>query len=267
MAEAGAGLAMGDPKAWLAALLAAGFGGLTGLSEILTHYRDEPIRATFNRYGLAYVGLNGLISLAAFGLLTRYRQQIFPAIEDDLLLTAIVAGFGAMVVMRSKLFTFSSSDGQEYAVGPAIVLDTIMQTIDQKIDRLRAAERQKRVYESLRDVDDFAGAADYLQASLLSFQNLSQQQKTDISSVVADYKGSAWDNRLKVIALGFAFLTVAGEENFDQVVENLKKFLGLGSEGAAAPPRTPAEPALPTPAPPAPPSAEPALTAPPRAPS
>jgi len=216
-----------DWRLILAIVTAFLFGSLVGLSEILTRYRDEPIRASFNLYGCAYLTFNGLVALGAFWLLRRYSNEIFPAVAGDLFLTAIAAGFGAMVVMRSKLFTYNSPDGNEFAVGPAIVIDTVLGTIDMKIDRLRAAERQERVYAQLRDVTDFESAAQYLEASLLSFQNLSEQQKSDVSSVVADYRDSAWDSRLKVMALGFAFLTIAGEDNFDQVVASMKRFVGL----------------------------------------
>lgn len=208
-----------------AALGAAVFGALVGLSEILTRYRDEPLRATFNLFGLAYLTLNALISLGAFLLLRRYDSQIFPSISNDLLLISVAAGFGAMVIMRSKLFTFNTPDGQTFAVGPAIVIDTILQTIDQKIDRLRAAERQERVYQQLQNVAAFEPAAQYLEASLLSFQNLSEEQKAAIHEVITEYRQSHWDDRLKIMAVGFAFLTIAGEENFAQVVENMKRFL------------------------------------------
>jgi hypothetical protein len=137
----------------------------------------------------------------------------------------VAAGFGAMVVMRSKLFTFNTPDGQAFAVGPAIVIDTVLQTIDQKIDRLRAAERQERVYQQLQNVVAFEPAAQYLEASLLSFQNLSEDQKAAIHEVITEYRQSAWDDRLKIMAVGFAFLTIAGEENFDRVVGNMKRFL------------------------------------------
>lgn len=217
------------------AALAAAFGALTGLSEILSRYRDEPIKASFNRYGFTYLAFNAIISFLAYLLLVRYAVQLFPAIAGDWLLRAIVAGFGAMVVMRSKLFTFSASDGQEYAIGPSIVVDTIVKTIDQKIDRKRAADRQKKVCEHLQEVGDFDRAAQYLQASLLSFQQLTESQKRDIAAVVSEYKGSDWDHRLKVMALGFAFLTVAGEENFTQVVANLKAFLSVPSAVPAVP--------------------------------
>lgn len=86
-------------------------GAFVGISEIISRYRDEPLRATLNSYGGAYVAVNGLISTLAFGLLIRYPTQLFPAVASDSLLTATVAGFGAMVVLRSKLFIFRTEEG------------------------------------------------------------------------------------------------------------------------------------------------------------
>ncbi len=103
------GRSMGPLNPWrvagwaLASLL---FGALVSLSEILSRYRDEPILASTTAFGLWYLLLNGVISLAAFALLRRYSTGIFPALKDDLLLTAIVAGFGGMTVFRSKLLPF-----------------------------------------------------------------------------------------------------------------------------------------------------------------
>ena len=50
------------------------FGGLVGASEILTRYRDEPLRATFNLSGCTYLFLNGLVALAAFVLVLLLRS-------------------------------------------------------------------------------------------------------------------------------------------------------------------------------------------------
>jgi hypothetical protein len=209
-------------------------GALVGLSEILSRYRDEPLLATATTSGMSYLAFNGFVSVMAFGILRKYPGQIFPAVQNDLFLTAIVAGFGAMVVFRSKLFTFKSSDGNEYPIGPAIVLDTILKMIDSKIDRRRATERQTRVYDALADVNDFSKTTDYFEASLLSFQNLSQDDKTQISSTINQYRTTTrWPDRLKGLGLGFAFLTIAGEANFDLVVGNLKKYVSL--PGAASP--------------------------------
>src|SRR5215470_2923368 len=100
------------------------FGISVGLSEILSHYRDEPIAAASTVFGLAYLVLNGLLSLGAFAVLRKYPTQILPAVKDDYVLTAVFAGFGAMAVFRSKLFTYRTDDGKDIAIGPSIVLDT-----------------------------------------------------------------------------------------------------------------------------------------------
>jgi hypothetical protein len=211
---------------WSWALVAVVCGSIVGISEIISRYRDEPMRATLNRYGLAYVAANGVVAGLAYGLLVRYPTQILPSVADDSLFSALAAGFGAMVLLRSKLFIFRSEDGKEYPIGPSIVIETLLRVFDRKIDRLRASERQRRVFEQMKEIADFEAAAGYLEASLLSFQNLSEEEKREIAAVIEQYRqATRWAAPLRTMAVGFAFLTIAGEENFDQVIGNLKAFL------------------------------------------
>ena len=200
------------------------FGSLVGLAEILSRYRDEPLLATATPSGMSYLAFNGAISTLALAILRKYPTQVFPAISQDLFLTSVVAGFGAMVIFRSKLFTFKSGDGNEYPIGPAIVLDTILKMIDSKIDRRRATERQTRVFNAMAGMTDFNSTANYMEASLLSFQNLSTDDKKLISAIIEQYRTTKWPDTLKGLGLGFAFLTIAGEDNFDIVIANLKKY-------------------------------------------
>jgi ABC-type transport system involved in multi-copper enzyme maturation permease subunit len=229
---------------WAAASLF--FGALVGLSEILSRYRDEPILASTTAFGLAYLVLNGLISLGAFAVLCKYASAIFPAVRNDLFLTSVIAGFGGMTVFRSKLFTFRSSDGKDYPIGPAIVLETVLSTIDHKIDRRRASERQAKVVEAMSDLTDFENTAKYIEASLNSFQNLTTDDKAQISSVIDQYRRSTWPDRLKIMAMGFAFLNVAGEENFDEVTKNIRDY--LASLKDKVPPQSPSN-VIPPPSP------------------
>ena len=68
--------------------------------------------------------------------------------------------------------------------------------------------------------------ANYIEASLFSFQNLSQDDKTQIKTVLDQYRQmTTWPDTLKCMGLGFAFLNIAGDENFDRVVNNLKQFI------------------------------------------
>lgn len=144
-----------------------------------------------------------------------------------------------MIVLRSKLFIFRTEDGKEYPIGPSIVIETLLRVFDRKIDRLRASERQRRVFERMKGITDFAAAANYLEASLLSFQNLSQEEKADIAQVIDQYRQETdWPDSLRTMAVGFAFLTIAGEENFDEVIASLKSYLAINA-GQPAPPGTP----------------------------
>ena len=244
---AGIGIVIGHSDSYLSqhkvigwALTSALFGMLVGLSEILSRYRDEPILAAATSPGIAYLLLNGVLSLAAFMLLQMYPEKIFPSITQDLFLTAVVAGFGAMVVFRSKLFTFRSPDGKDYSIGPAIVLETALRTIDNKIDRRRATERQIEVFEAMRDLADFSSTASYIEASLLSFQNLSQDDKAAIAKVIQEYRDvSKWPDSLKILGLGFAFLNLAGDANFDQVITNLKSYLKAQAASSNTKPTNP----------------------------
>jgi hypothetical protein len=151
--------------------------------------------------------VNGLVAALAYGLLVRYPTHLLPSVANDPLLSALAAGFGAMVLLRSKLFIFRSEDGKEYPIGPSIVIETLLRVLDRKIDRLRASERQRRVFERMKDIADFEAAAGYLEASLLSFQNLSEEEKKEIAAVIEQYRQATdWAPSLRTMAVGFAFL-------------------------------------------------------------
>lgn len=235
-----------SPLFW-GSILSAIFGAGTGGAEIISRYRDEPVSAVFNKFGLNYIALNAGLAAISFGVLTRYTRLMPAGIpkeyQDDWILRAILAGFGAMVVVRSKLFIYHSDDGKDYPIGPAIVIETFLKMLDRKIDRYRASKRQQRVFAATVAISDFDHSAEYLTASLLSFQNLTQEEKAGITSVIEQYKAYPWPPQLKSAALGMAFLTIAGEDNFDQVMISLQKYLtslgpttsgGVGAIGAAS---------------------------------
>jgi len=106
-----------------------------------------------------------------------------------------------------------------------VIVDTLLRVFDRKIDRWRSTRRQGLVLTELADFDDFEFAARYIVSSLLSFQNLSQQEKMEIAEVIGQYRvGFAdWPPISKTMAAGYALLNIAGEENFTQVIDGMKK--------------------------------------------
>jgi hypothetical protein len=209
-----------SPYFWCSVLL----GVLTGAAEVIARYRDEPFAAILSPPGLSYLAMNGAVSGAAYGLLSRYKDKVLPGVGDDLM-RSMVAGFGAMVVMRSKLFNFRTEKGEEYAVGPDAVVSTFLASVDRKIDRGRSLRRQQIVFEKTALITDPARAPAFLRTSLASYQNLSGAEKIDlnaaIGAIVAD---PLLEPRLKLVAISFGLLNVCGEANFSDVMESLRKY-------------------------------------------
>jgi len=200
------------------------FGVVTGAAEVVARYRDEPFAATFSVPGACYLALNGIISGSAYAILTKYKDKVLPGMTDDLL-RSIVAGFGAMVIMRSKLFNFKTEGGEEYAIGPDAVLSTFLSSVDRKIDRYRSLRRQQIVYQKAAGVTNPVAAPAFLRTSLASYQNLGAAEKRDldtaIQQIVAD---SNLEPRLKLMAICFGLLNVCGERNFSDLMELLQKY-------------------------------------------
>jgi hypothetical protein len=127
--------------------------------------------------GLSYLGFNMLLSVAALYLLRHYGALTFPKVAEDPLLSAIAAGFGAMVVLRSKLFTYRTDDGKDIPIGPEIVITVFSKLIDRRIDRYRSSLRQDLVYRTMKGITGFDNVASFLKVFLASFQNLSTEEK------------------------------------------------------------------------------------------
>jgi hypothetical protein len=206
-------------------LLSALFGIFVGSAEVISRYRDEPFGATFSPPGIVYVALNGTIAAAAYGFLDHYKDSIFPGLKDDLLLTSIVAGFGAMVVMRSKLFNFKTEGGEDFAIGPDAVISTFLSSVDRKIDRFRSSLRQEVVYEETVKIENPLNAAGFFRTSIASYQNLSDAEKAELDTLIKQVlDNKELGPRLKLMAIGFAFLNVYGEKNYKALMDQLKKY-------------------------------------------
>lgn len=189
-------------------------------------------------YGATYLVTNASISLAAFMLLARYHDRLLPAAirGDDGILMAIFAGFGAMVVLRSKLFLYHTNDGKEIPIGPDLVADRLLKVIDRKIDRQRAAARELLVFELMHKYTKFGVTSEFFQISLGSFQNLSEEEKHEYKEKAEKLAQLPHSEGLKVMALGFLFLDLSGEANLRDVCAILDQRL------AAEPPAAPANP-------------------------
>ena len=211
------------------------FGVLVGAAEIIARYRDEPCEATFSKPGILYLALNGLISAAAYLILSAYKTSILPGLAGDNFLTSVVAGFGSMLIMRSKLFNFRTEGGEQYAVGPDAVLSTFLTSVDRRIDRDRSVKRQQLVYEEVNLIKNPSNKAhEFLRASLGSYQNLSEAEKKVLGDVIVKFQKEKVDPKIGLIALCFSFLNISGEKNFKKLMNQLRTYTDSPTDSSAS---------------------------------
>jgi hypothetical protein len=219
----------------LAGVLGASLGG----SELVSRYRDEPLNAVASWAGLTYVSMNALVSACAYGLLARYSADIIPQLGDDKILRAILAGFGAMAILRSKFFTLRTEKGEDIGVGPDAALSAFLSAADRGVDRKRAGKRLKLVFNRVATLNEGHDSPDdsvtlpikdFIRVSLSAFQNLSEQDKAAIKEKMHEIYETKREEypseELKLQALCYEILVIAGEYNFSRLMKNLEKFLG-----------------------------------------
>ena len=212
-------------------LLTMIFGAFVGAAEIASRYRDEPFRSIISAPGRTYMAFNALISLAAFCLLARYPRFFgFEAGLEDYLIMSVVAGFGAMVVMRSKLFNFKNDkDDSTISVGPDAVINIFLTSVDRNIDRYRSFDRQALVYQEATKIKRPADAPAFINTFLASYQNLSEEDKREFSGIIESVRAKTdLTDELKLMAISFGFLKISGDTNYKALMDLLSKHQEMG---------------------------------------
>lgn len=139
----------------LLAYLASLIGVLVGAGELIARYRDAPLSALGRAPSALYLAVNATAAGTAFLLINQFGWQFgFPVPEGTALdaIRVLVAGFGAMALFRSSLFLARIGD-KDVGVGPATVLQVVLNAADAGVDRETAAIRAPRVKEIMQNVD------------------------------------------------------------------------------------------------------------------
>jgi hypothetical protein len=222
-------------------LAAAVIGGLVGGAELVARYRDEPWQVIGSPPGLAFIALNAGAAFFALFLLEHFRHTL--AAPNDGFARVMIAGFGAMVVLRSKLLTLRQPGGTDVEVGPAFVVESLLSAVNRDVDRRRAGERIDLVTamaDAFKD-HDFDAVAQHLVAALLAFQGLDPEERKMLNDRVRDLvegTGRGLPDRVRFTMVGYDYLTAFGEEAFVTAFDALNKALAAkaGPTATASPP-------------------------------
>jgi len=192
----------------------------TSLVELLSRYRDEPLKViATSHFAWVYLLLNGFLALGAHALLL---DSSFVDVETEVRRAglAVASGLGAAVILRSRVFSARLGD-EQVSIGPGYVVDQLLGIIDAQIDRRRALQRVQIVVELMRG-KDFDGSRIHSSTMITgSRQNLSLQEQKDLANQIREVVDRKIPDQEKSYALGFILLDFMGEEFLKAVAINL----------------------------------------------
>jgi len=205
---------------WVA-LIGLSVGGV----ELVARYRDNPKRALQTIPACVYMAINVAACVIILFILNALRPEwLFPkdgtADAKSHLYLVLSAGFGAIALFRSSLFKIKTNDG-ELAVGPAVILDTVLAASDRAVDRILAGPRGVFVAEIMEHVSFERAKLALPSYCFALMQNVSSQEQKDIGDQVNALATAIMDDRVRSLNLGLALINVVGERVLRSAVANL----------------------------------------------
>jgi len=195
-------------------------GMVTAFAEIISKFRDEPIKALGMPHALIYHLLNGVIATFALKILILFGVSI--ATPLDRLRTVMAAGLGSMLVMRSKLFNIKVG-GEDVSFGPEQIIKIFFRFMEAAIDRLRAQDRIEFVKSKLGNVNPDK-VFDYSLTMLLASQALEEKARKECRDGITALTTGEFQTlapQFKSYRLGFLLLDNMGEDFVSKVFKDI----------------------------------------------
>lgn len=202
---------------------AGSIGALVGLAELFSRYQDEPLKTLGSPPALFYLLVNASASLGALAAINVFDWNfgVDPSNANALLWTRmLVAGFGAMGLFRSSLFTVRAGS-EDVPVGPGGLLTVLLKTIDSAVDRSRASVRAKASARIMAGIS-FDKAHEALPAFALGLmQQVPADDQQRLSQEVIQLAASGLSESAKSLNLGLLLINYVGERVLAEAVEAL----------------------------------------------
>lgn len=228
---------------WPSYLVAGGLGGLVGVTELASRYKSRPGLALLTLPGLMYAVVNVAAACGALLLVRQFGWTLGMQPADPGLPAAqvLVAGFGAMALLRSSVFVVRVGD-RDVGVGPGIFLSGTMEVVDaavaRRVDQGRARIRGRLARMAMRSLDfERAVVALPTYCLALSTAALPTEDVVQLAERIKSLSASSLANEQKIAVLGLVCIDAFGEAIVATAVDEFgdTMFVPVGSSAAVAP--------------------------------
>jgi hypothetical protein len=205
----------------------AALGFLVGASELISRYKDSPVRALFSMGGMIYMLINAAAAAAALWLAIIFDWRFGVAADQSDIVLRIVrvftTGLAAMAVFRSSLFVVRVGQ-QDVGFGPSGLLLIILRAADRQVDRHQGKTRLQFADEKAARINFATHGAAIVTYCLGALQNLSPDEQSALAATVAILKANTEiSDVVKAKSLILQLLSIAGSDIVEKAIDMAKK--------------------------------------------
>ena len=212
------------------------FGCALGATELLSRYRDAPLRVIGARAAFIYEGVNGVIGVLALILVHTVAADLIPGAPgtiDRAVYEVLIAGFGGAAFFRTAIARTRVGD-QDVGVGPSFVIETLLAVTDREVDRWRAEERARDVAPLMADIPVAFVTTALVPYSLSLLQNVSAQERQDIETKIELIITKQMDEDIKPFIYGLMLVNIVGLDVLTKAKNSLADLIHKKRAEAAA---------------------------------
>jgi hypothetical protein len=198
-------------------------GALVGAIELATRYRDRPSALVKLPSAWLYVLVNAGASAGALLLAHTFAWNFGISSNIKVIATVqvLACGFGAMIIFRSSVAMIKVGD-QDAAIGPNVVLTSLLAIADRAVDRTRGAVRSTDIARIMNGVS-FEKAQIALPANCLALlQNVPPAEQQELSTAINSLSATTMSDALKSLNLGLLLMNLSGPVLLEAAVKALE---------------------------------------------
>lgn len=201
------------------------FGVLVGASELISRHSDYRFLALITAPSLFYLCLNGALSIVALIVIQIIQPTWLGFVNGqpptNIIWLVLTAGFGAAAFFRSSIFKLKTGNG-DLSVGPAMVIDVLLDIIDEAVDRVIGERRLKEVSAIMAKVDFTKAALNLPTYSFASLKRLSPETQRQFAFQLKQLQDTgSLDPKVRSVSLGLSIMGLTGKSILKQAVEEL----------------------------------------------
>lgn len=205
---------------WGYLLLSLILGGLGGLTSILSRYRAQPGLVLRGWPAWVYILLHALVSSLVFYGLRLLNLSLGVPEQAIPLAQSLAAGFGGLAVLRFSFYTLRL-DGETLSIGPATLVESLLQVIDREVDRAQAEARVQALAQIMEKVS-FTKAYEPLPSLCFALvQTLPQDVQQEFGEAMRILAQSHMSDRAKSLIMGTQLANLVGEEVLQSAIAAL----------------------------------------------